>query len=164
MCILLQFATEDNLTFQQIFDATNIPVPDLKRNLFTLCCNQYRILLKEPRTKNFKPTDIFSFNKKFKSKLIRVKVKPVSNSDRERKNIKAKVAEDRKLLIEAAIVRVMKARNRVNHNNLISEVINQLSSRFQPPVNIIKKRIESLIDREYLERDSNDRKTYVYLA
>jgi len=164
MCILLQFATQDNLTFNQLKDETNIPVPDLKRNLFTLCCNQYKILLKEPRNKNFLPDDVFSFNSQFKSKLIRVKVKPVSDAENQRKVIKTKVAEDRKLLIEAAIVRVMKARNKVNHNNLVSEVIQQLSSRFQPHVNVIKKRIESLIDREYLERDSNDRKTYVYLA
>jgi len=164
MCILLQFATQDNLTFNQLKDVTNIPVPDLKRNLFTLCCNQYKILLKEPRTKNFAPDDVFSFNAQFKSKLIRVKVKPVSDAENQRIVIKTKVAEDRKLLIEAAVVRVMKARNRVNHNNLVSEVIQQLSSRFQPHVNVIKKRIESLIDREYLERDSNDRKTYVYLA
>jgi len=29
---------------------------------------------------------------------------------------------------------------------------------------VIKKRIESLIEREFLERDKNDRKLYRYLA
>ena len=33
------------------------------------------------------------------------------------------------------------------------EVITQLSRMFQPDVRMIKKQIESLIDREYLERD-----------
>jgi len=75
-----------------------------------------------------------------------------------------KINEDRKHLIEAAIVRVMKARNKLQHNNLVSEVIKQLSSRFNPPVNVIKKRIESLIEREYIERDKTDRRIYVYLA
>lgn len=28
----------------------------------------------------------------------------------------------------------------------------------------IKKRIENLIEREFLERDSTDRKKYIYLA
>jgi cullin 3 len=39
-----------------------------------------------------------------------------------------------------------------------------LSARFVPNPIIIKKRIESLIEREYLERSKNDRKVYNYLA
>jgi cullin 3 len=43
-------------------------------------------------------------------------------------------------------------------------VVEQLSSRFQPSPVIIKKRIEGLIEREYIKRSDADRKTYVYLA
>jgi cullin 3 len=66
--------------------------------------------------------------------------------------------------IEAAVVRIMKARKSMEHNNLIAEVTKQLQSRFVPNPIIIKKRIESLIEREYLERSKNDRKIYNYLA
>ncbi len=38
------------------------------------------------------------------------------------------------------------------------------SGRFIPAPTVIKKRIESLIEREFLERDPNDRKLYRYLA
>lgn len=58
----------------------------------------------------------------------------------------------------------MKARKTMEHNNLIAEVTKQLSARFVPNPIIIKKRIESLIEREYLERSKNDRKVYNYLA
>lgn len=34
------------------------------------------------------------------------------------------------------------------------EVITQLSRMFQPDPRMIKKQVESLIDREYLERDT----------
>lgn len=34
---------------------------------------------------------------------------------------------------------------------------------FKPDVNFIKKRIESLIEREYLKRDENDWNTYSYI-
>ena len=44
------------------------------------------------------------------------------------------------------------------------QVTRQLSSRFLPNPTVIKKRIESLIEREFLERDANDRKLYRYLA
>ena len=34
---------------------------------------------------------------------------------------------------------------------------------FKPQPPFIKQRIESLIDREYLKRDENDRQIYIYL-
>ena len=37
-------------------------------------------------------------------------------------------------------------------------------SRFQPSPAIIKKRIEGLIEREYIKREDNDRRVYTYLA
>ena len=75
-----------------------------------------------------------------------------------------KVDEDRKHEIEACIVRIMKSRKHCNHNQLVTEVVEQLSSRFQPSPVIIKKRIEGLIEREYIKRSDADRKAYVYLA
>ena len=68
------------------------------------------------------------------------------------------------LQIEAAIVRIMKARRVLDHNSVVAEVSQQLSSRFVPNPTVIKKRIESLIEREFLERDATDRKLYKYLA
>ena len=59
---------------------------------------------------------------------------------------------------------VLKARKALRHNDLIAEVTRQLSSRFVPSPQFIKKRIESLIEREYLERDRTDRRLYNYLA
>ncbi len=52
----------------------------------------------------------------------------------------------------------------LDHNSVIAEVTRQLSSRFLPNPAVIKKRIESLIEREFLERDANDRRMYRYLA
>ena len=74
------------------------------------------------------------------------------------------VEEDRRHLLEAAIVRIMKARKVLNHNDLVAEVTRQLSGRFVPPPQFVKKRVESLIEREYLERDENDRRVYRYMA
>ena len=74
------------------------------------------------------------------------------------------VEEDRKPQIEAAIVRIMKARRTLDHHSIVTEVTRQLSSRFMPNPTVIKKRIESLIEREFIERDQTDRKLYRYLA
>ena len=45
----------------------------------------------------------------------------------------------------------MKTRNRVEHNNLIAEVTKHLAARFSPKPIQIKKRVESLIEREFLD-------------
>ena len=42
------------------------------------------------------------------------------------------VEEDRRHLVEASIVRVMKARKRLSHNDLVAEISRQLSYRFIP--------------------------------
>ena len=61
-------------------------------------------------------------------------------------------------------MRIMKSRKKLSHVNLITEVTEQLKSRFTPNPILIKKRIEGLIDREYLARSQDDRKIYVYIT
>lgn len=85
-------------------------------------------------------------------------------SEPERRETRNKVDEDRKHEIEAAIVRIMKSRKRMAHNILVTEVTELLKSRFLPSPVIIKKRIEGLIEREYLARTPEDRKVYTYVA
>ena len=77
-------------------------------------------------------------------------------------NVK-RVEEDRTNAIEAAIVRIMKARKALAHQQLVAEVLTQLAF-FRPDPKLIKRKIESLIDRDYLERDPESNNTYRYLA
>ena len=46
----------------------------------------------------------------------------------------------------------------------MNEVLAQLTSRFVPDVKMVKQRVDSLIDREYLERLGDEASTYQYLA
>lgn len=62
------------------------------------------------------------------------------------------------------MVRVMKSRNRLDWNKLQVEVINILQQRFTPNAKNLKKRLESLIDRQFMTRDENDPKTIVYIS
>lgn len=84
-----------------------------------------RIFLKEPKTKEIAPTDRFSVNDSFTSKLYRVKINPLVTkieSDPERQETRNKVDDDRKHVIDAAIVRIMKMRKHMTHTQLITEV------------------------------------------
>jgi len=55
----------------------------------------------------------------------------------------------------------MKARKSLKHNSLVEEVITQSKQRFLPSVQLIKKCIEILIDKQYLQRLSTDEYSYI---
>lgn len=74
------------------------------------------------------------------------------------------IDEDRKLYIQAAIVRVMKSRKSAKHNQLIQEVIGLTKNHFTPSVPMIKKCVEILIEKQYLERKSSASDEYKYVA
>ena len=73
------------------------------------------------------------------------------------------VEDDRSHSIEACAVRIMKFRKTMPHNQLVAEIMSQLQF-FQPDLKVIKRRLEHLIDREYLERDPANAQVYRYLA
>lgn len=168
MCVLMLFNNADRLNYKEIEQATEIPASDLKRCLQSLACARVKsVLRKEPIGRDIAEDDAFSVNDKFSSKLYKVRISTVAaqrESEPENQETRQRVEEDRKPQIEAAIVRIMKSRRVLDHNNIVAEVIKQLQSRFLPNPVVIKKRIESLIEREFLERDKNDRKLYRYLA
>mmetsp|Transcript_25320 Transcript_25320/g.80122 ORF Transcript_25320/g.80122 Transcript_25320/m.80122 type:complete len:736 (-) Transcript_25320:24-2231(-) len=168
MVVLLLFNDNDRMSYTDIAETTDIPAPELKRNLQSLACVKGKnVLRKEPMSKEVNESDIFIFNDKYQSKLYKVKIGTVAaqkETEPEKQETRQKVEEDRKPQIEAAVVRIMKARKVLDHNNIIAEVTRQLSARFMPNPSVIKKRIESLIEREFIERDKVDRKLYRYLA
>ncbi|PIO72938.1 hypothetical protein TELCIR_05107 [Teladorsagia circumcincta] len=150
-------------------DNTNINERELKRNLQSLAMGKptQRVLCRKGKGKDIDATDEFFVNDNFQSKLTRIKVQLVTfkgECEPEKKETRSKVEDDRKHEIEAAIVRVMKSRKVLHHNNLITEVTQQLKHRFLPNPVLIKKRIESLIERDYLARDAQDLKLYNYVA
>ncbi|XP_061346163.1 cullin-3A-like [Gastrolobium bilobum] len=168
MCVLMLFNNADRFTCKEIEQTTAIPMSDLKRCLQSLACVKGKnVLRKEPMSKDIAENDTFFFNDKFTSKFFKVKIGTVvaqRESEPENLETRQRVEEDRKPQIEAAIVRIMKSRRTLDHNNVVAEVTKQLQSRFLPNPVVIKKRIESLIEREFLERDKVDRKLYRYLA
>ena len=69
------------------------------------------------------------------------------------------------LVDDVQMLTLCRQRKELLHQKLIAEVIQQLAARFRPDVNMVKKRIESLIEREYLERiEDREPAAYRYLA
>jgi len=88
----------------------------------------------------------------------------VAATQQEAKEDQVMLQKAREFECDAAIVRVLKTRNVLAWNQLQTEVVGSLKNRFNPPVSLLKKRLESLIDRKFCERDENDRNRIKYIA
>jgi len=183
MAILLLFNENEQLSLGDIHESTKIPTYDLKKHIVQMCKaadedskKSSKLLLpktdeKESATDDKKKsvvsnTTIFIPNTAFKSKKIKMNLNPpVGVEDaQKKKTTETQIEEERKWVVDAVIVRIMKARKTLMHGELILEVTKQLQNRFMPSPSLVKKRIENLIERDYLERADDNRSLYRYLA
>jgi cullin-4 len=160
--VLMLYNDEEKLTYTDIEKATGIEPKELKRTLQSLSLGKVRVLLKDPKTKEVNPNDTFTFHSSFTAPLYRLRINNIQMKETQEENQSTteRVFQDRQYQVDAAIVRIMKSRKTLSHTLLISELYGQLRFPIKPAD--LKKRIESLIDREYLERDAQS--VYNYLA
>uniref|UniRef100_A0A8C7BY12 Cullin-4B n=1 Tax=Neovison vison TaxID=452646 RepID=A0A8C7BY12_NEOVI len=133
--VLLMFNEGEEFSLEEIKQATGIE--EYRILLKYLCHIRKKLAIKSPN---------YSFNLGVEEQA--------STTER--------VFQDRQYQIDAAIVRIMKMRKTLSHNLLVSEVYNQLKFPVKPAD--LKKRIESLIDRDYMERDKENPNQYNYIA
>lgn len=158
--ILMAFnnAPDATLTYDELRSVTDIADELLKPNLTLL--GKARVVAPLDGGKAFK------INRGFKSKKLKFNLNvPIKTEQKQENNeVLQSVQQEREIKIQAAIVRIMKARKQLKHNLLIQTVIEQIRSVFKPAVPDIKKAIDVLIDKEYLERVEGQKDLYQYLA
>ncbi|CAI9776244.1 unnamed protein product [Fraxinus pennsylvanica] len=121
-----------------------------------------RFLIKSQKPKQFLRRMFLNSTPKFTDKMRRIKI-PLPPIDEKRKVIEV-VDKDRRYAIDASIVRIMKSRKVLEYQQLVMECVEQLGRMFKPDVKAIKKRVEDLITRDYLERDKDNPNLFKYLA
>jgi len=168
MAILALFNGRDQATAREIGEETGMDAGEMERALLSMACVKGRnVLKKEPMSGVVDPADVFSVNEAFDSKLKRVKIGTIvaqREAEQDRGQTLGQVEAHRKPLVEAAVMRVMKSRRRLEHNALVAQATQQLASHFTVPAAKVKQVIESLLEREYLERDASDRRIYNYVS
>jgi len=168
MAVLFLFNDSSKLSLKSIMDATGLKPGELKRVLYSLLLT--KLLRKNPPSRNFQLTDQLALNPGFKHARTKLNVARTMerSSTRETQVQDAQThqqsQEYRKIVLQAAIVRIMKARKTLEHSNVIQETIQQTRKLFNPSVALIKKCIEYLIEKGYLERVSDASHSYRYLA
>eukprot|EP00347_Sterkiella_histriomuscorum_P013206 403365600 len=183
--LLLCFNNHTQISYKELQDMTSLSEQEFKRQFLSLTLPEHPILILQDPTSleeskneeqkqavdrkkiiktSFNPNDMFEVNLKFRSKLKRIAINALQKkeSKKEAENVHDKVLQDRKYLIDAAVVRTMKARRTVPHNDLITEVIRLV--RFPLDIQGFKQRVEHLIETEYMRRDEKEFNVYHYIA
>ncbi|GAA6057300.1 hypothetical protein JCM3770_001707 [Rhodotorula araucariae] len=175
-CVLLLFndtrgggdngAEEGTLSTEEIGAATQLEPKELARTLQSLACGKVRVLVKHPKGREVNPGDRFAYNTEFKHDHVRIKINQIQQKEtvEENRSTTQRVFTDRASHLQLAIVRIMKARKTLKHQELVMEVVSQIGQRFKVEPAEIKKSISSLIDREYMRRAEDAPNVYHYVA
>uniref|UniRef100_A0A7E4VJ31 CULLIN_2 domain-containing protein n=1 Tax=Panagrellus redivivus TaxID=6233 RepID=A0A7E4VJ31_PANRE len=168
LAVLTLYNEADSYTLQQILDNVKFQKEELPAILTAMIKLN---LLKLENGVSYGPDTPLDtkveLNMKFTSKKMKMDVSravPRADTKKEEDQVAKDLEDDRIMVIQAAIVRVMKMRKKLAHTQLIAEVIKQLSNRFTPNLKMIKKCVELLIEKEYLARCDDDRQMYEYLS
>eukprot|EP01097_Dermamoeba_algensis_P005433 TRINITY_DN3455_c0_g1_i1.p1 TRINITY_DN3455_c0_g1~~TRINITY_DN3455_c0_g1_i1.p1 ORF type:complete len:640 (-),score=159.80 TRINITY_DN3455_c0_g1_i1:66-1985(-) len=170
--ILLLFNSSTLLSFSDILKIIGMKENDLKRNLMSLVEAKLiqiqdatsGVIESSPSLSSITSSSNFLLNPSFTSKFVKIRLNPVviTSEANESDDTYKGLQDDRNFVVQATIVRIMKARLRLDHANLVSEVYADPNLRFKPEISLIKKALESLIEKEYLKRIDTNK--YEYLA
>jgi len=162
MAVLLLFDKSDSLSYSELQETTKLPDDQFPRYVQSLLDAK----LLQIDTDTLGSTSIISLNLKYQNKRTKFRIAGTVQKEtpQEIEATHHAVEEDRKMYLQAAIVRIMKSRKLLKHNALIQEVLSQSKARFAPSISIIKKCIEMLIDKQYIERTQNSTDEYSYVA
>lgn len=166
--VLLCFNTADQLSYEEICKATQIPDTELQLTLQSLSLHKtVKLLLKGSKERQIRPGETFSYNSAFTHKLYRITVSQISPKEQlqEEDAVEQRLVGSRVHELDAVVIRIMKIKKKMIHQALISEVL--MTLRFPAEAADIKRRIESLIERECLERHPPNEQgvtCYTYLA
>jgi cullin 1 len=182
MGVLVLYNKSETWSFGEIKEATGLGGEELGQVLGLLV--RAKVLICDDG-EGGKEDGQYDLNPNFRSKKIRVNLNLPIRADvkAESSDVLKTVDEDRKYVIQATIVRyvifsflslvpqadwpvcrIMKARKTLKNQALIQEVISQISQRFAPKIPDIKKAIDTLLEKEYIERVEGTRDTFAYVA
>ncbi|CAI4229085.1 unnamed protein product [Auanema sp. JU1783] len=167
MAVLMLFNDSLEYTFGSLLKSVDMDRKTLSITLNSLTKTE---ILKgcEPGTNlDYEDGRVVSLNMAYTNKKIKIDISKFAmrvDSKQENEQVQKTVDEDRKSIICACIVRIMKTRKTLVHQQLMTEVLQQLTVRFKPKVDLVKRCIGQMIEKEYMRRSDNQRDVYEYIS
>jgi len=166
-CILDLFNEKDTWTFSELKDATGLTHEELLSSLHRLVQGKYRLLRSDANYKSpipVAPTTVTCNDVTTKwPRKFSICAKTQASLEQSAIDTREEIKVDRRHQIDAAIVRIMKSRRKMEFRDLIAETISQLSAHFKPDIKTLKTRIGSLTEQQYLIRDPENQSVFCYL-
>nr|CAD7260208.1 unnamed protein product [Timema shepardi]CAD7401708.1 unnamed protein product [Timema poppensis] len=152
MAILLLFETSNTLSYSDVQELLQLNSEQFSKHVASLIESK----LITASTETLSSDTVLSLNLSYSNKRTKFRITAAlqRESPQEVEQTLSSVDEDRKLYLQAAIVRIMKSR----------KVLSQSKVTFAPSISMIKKCIEALIDKQYIERTPNSSDEYSYVA
>ncbi|KAJ7693671.1 Cullin-4B [Mycena rosella] len=164
--ILLLFNDSTELSFAQILEQTSLNDPLLRLTLQSLACGKKKVLLKIPAGRDINDGDLFRFNDGFVDPRAKVHINSIQAkvTPEESKQTQTAIDGERSSSLDAAIVRIMKAKKEMAYEKLVIATVDAVKNHFIPDVKTIKVRIEKLMEQEYVRRDDDKPQMLFYVA
>ncbi|KRX00759.1 Cullin repeat-like-containing domain [Pseudocohnilembus persalinus] len=160
---------QEEIAYKKLKSALGISTKLFNQNLYALA--QYEIIVRKLDKKaKFEDDDTIKINRNFNNKSLKVNCKPKGiqfKLEQDEEKLAQRVEQQKKAnqqktyIMEATIVRIMKAKREMKLQDLIIEVVEQVIL-FVAERNQIKKCIESLIERDFMKRGEKDMSLIIY--
>ncbi|KAH7335370.1 Cullin family-domain-containing protein [Rhizoctonia solani] len=166
--VLLLFNEQDQFSVADIQSRTQLSQEDLAVTLQSLALGKKHVLVRADAktTKDIEPGDQFKWNSEFTDPKRNIRILSIQQqtTTEETQDAQDDILSERPHVIDAAIVRIMKAKKTLTYEQIKTETIIALEKHFQPTVSDIKKRIDELQEKDYIVRDDKERNVFHYVA
>ncbi|KAI5992562.1 hypothetical protein EDC04DRAFT_3148369 [Pisolithus marmoratus] len=132
--VLLLFNESVELGYKRILEATRMDEGKLRRTLQSLACAKKKVLRKRPVGKDIDETYVFYVNSEFTVLRVKVHINSIQAKERPEESTRTQshIDSDRKHYLDAAIVRIMKAKKELTYEQHKTRTIESVKSHSCP--------------------------------
>ncbi|ODV81533.1 ubiquitin ligase of SCF [Suhomyces tanzawaensis NRRL Y-17324] len=163
LMILIAFNKNNTYTLGNLYEIVGTSRHIFESHLLPLI--KYKLIEQSPAGDLSNDDITLTIVEEYKSKKLKVNfISVIKNTEpkQEEEEATKEIDETRKNFLSACIVRIMKSRKVVKHNDLINEVLPQTLSRFRAKIIDVKRVIDQLIEKQYIQRVEGN--SYEYLS